>query len=107
MNAPEKGLAVEAPAYVKNPTLDAWISDMDALCKPDAIHWCDGSTEEYDRLCQQMVDAGTFKRLNPAKRPNSYLATSSPSDALLTAFSRLHARSGDRQLCFAVPIGEA
>ncbi|MET0542254.1 MAG: phosphoenolpyruvate carboxykinase (GTP) [Variovorax sp.] len=81
MNAPTmKGLNLQAPSYVKNARLIAWVADMAALCKPDTIYWCDGSTEEYDRLCQQLVDAGTFKRLDPVKRPNSYLASSDPGD---------------------------
>ena len=81
MNAPTmNGLPIQAPSYVKNARLIAWIADMAALCKPAQIHWCDGSKEEYDRLCQQLVDAGTFKKLNPAKRPNSFLANSDPVD---------------------------
>ena len=81
MNHPVmQGLAVNPPAYVKNAKLIAWVADMAALCKPDQIYWCDGSDEEYQRLCQQLVDAGTFKKLNQAKRPNSFLALSDPSD---------------------------
>ncbi len=74
------GAGLTAPSFVKNPPLIAWVADMVALCKPDAIHWCDGSQAEYDALCQQLVDTGTFKKLNPAKRPNSFLACSDPSD---------------------------
>ena len=81
MNAPSaKGLALNPPAFVKNAKLIAWVSEMAALLQPDAIHWCDGSDAEYNALCQKLVDAGIFTRLNPAKRPNSYLAWSDPSD---------------------------
>ena len=81
MNHPAmQGLKLNTPSYVKNAKLIAWVADMAALCKPDAIHWCDGSDAEYQRLCQQLVDAGTFKKLNPAKRPNSFLACSDPTD---------------------------
>jgi phosphoenolpyruvate carboxykinase (GTP) len=81
MNSPVmQGLNLNTPSYVKNARLIAWVADMAALCKPDAIYWCDGSDEEYQRLCQQLVDAGTFKKLNPAKRPNSFLACSDPTD---------------------------
>ncbi|HNP72630.1 MAG TPA: phosphoenolpyruvate carboxykinase (GTP) [Kouleothrix sp.] len=71
---------MEFPAYVKHAQLRAWVEEMAALCKPDDVHWCDGSQEEYNDLCNQMVEAGTFLRLNPAKRPNSFLARSDPSD---------------------------
>jgi len=63
-----------------NQQLIKWVNDMVALCKPDQVVWCDGSQEEYDRLCQELVEAGTFIRLNPEKRPNCFLARTHLSD---------------------------
>ncbi len=81
MNSPVmQGLDLNTPSYVKNARLIAWVADMAALCQPARIHWCDGSQAEYDAFCQQLVDAGTFRKLNDAKRPNSFLAWSDPSD---------------------------
>ena len=60
--------------------LIAWVDEVAALTKPDRIHWCDGSTEEYDQLAEALVANGTFQRLSDAKRPNSYLALSDPDD---------------------------
>jgi phosphoenolpyruvate carboxykinase (GTP) len=71
---------INLPANVNNPELFRWVKEMAELCKPDSVYWCDGSQEEYDRLCEQMVDSGTFIRLNESKRPNSFLARSHPSD---------------------------
>ena len=67
-------------APTKNTKLIAWVDEVAALTKPDAIYWCDGSAEEYDRLCQLLVDNGTFTKLSDAKRPNSYYAASDPGD---------------------------
>jgi phosphoenolpyruvate carboxykinase (GTP) len=69
-----------AAAATKNQKLISWVEDFAELTQPDSIHWCDGSAEEYDRLCQELVEAGTFERLSDAKRPNSYLARSDPGD---------------------------
>ncbi len=81
MNSPAvQGLGLNAPSYVKNPKLLAWVAEIAALTKPDAIHWCDGSDEQNKQFCDQLVAAGTFIKLNEAKRPNSYLARSAPSD---------------------------
>jgi phosphoenolpyruvate carboxykinase (GTP) len=57
-----------------------WVEEVAKLTTPDRIHWCDGSAQEYDELCQLLVDSGTFLRLNPQKRPNSYYAVSDPGD---------------------------
>src|SRR6187397_2440290 len=58
----------------------SWVDEITSLTEPDSVYWCDGSVEEYDRLAQALIDAGTFERLDEAKRPNSYLALSDPGD---------------------------
>ncbi|NWJ48215.1 MAG: phosphoenolpyruvate carboxykinase (GTP) [Chloroflexi bacterium] len=71
---------MDFPEYVKNAKLREWVQSMAELCKPDSVHWCDGSQEEYDKLCDEMVESGMFIRLNQEKRPNSFLSRSDPSD---------------------------
>lgn len=64
----------------KNKKLQNWVEEAAALCQPDSIYWCDGSQEENDRLCEELVQNGTFVRLDSEKRPGSYLARSDPAD---------------------------
>jgi phosphoenolpyruvate carboxykinase (GTP) len=72
--------AIAATAPTTHAKLLDWVGEIANLTQPDAIHWCDGSAEEYDALAQALIDAGTFERLSDAKRPNSYLALSDPAD---------------------------
>jgi len=83
-------------ARVNNETLVDWIKRISLLCKPDSVYICDGSQEEYDRLCSQMVESGTFVRLNEEKRPNSFLCRSDPKDV-----ARVEGRT------FVCPINKA
>ncbi|MCK9989427.1 MAG: phosphoenolpyruvate carboxykinase (GTP) [Rugosibacter sp.] len=68
------------PDHIKHGKLIQWVNEVASLTEPDRIHWCDGSKEEADAIFAQMVATGSIKKLNPAKRPNSYLALSDPSD---------------------------
>jgi phosphoenolpyruvate carboxykinase (GTP) len=67
-------------ATTGNARLTQWVKDWAEVLQPDAIYWCDGSADEYERLCQSLVDAGIFTKLDDAKRPNSYWAHSDPGD---------------------------
>jgi phosphoenolpyruvate carboxykinase (GTP) len=71
---------IAAAAPTTHAQLLDWVGEIADLTQPDAVHWCDGSAEEYDSLAQTLIDAGTFERLSDAKRPNSYLALSDPAD---------------------------
>jgi phosphoenolpyruvate carboxykinase (GTP) len=83
-------------ASTTNERLRAWVHEWEAVLQPDRIHWCDGSADEYERLCQELVDSGTFTQLAEAKRPHSYWAHSDPADV---------ARVEDRTfICSADPV---
>ncbi len=76
----DTSFAIKSTPPTQHQELIKWVYDWAAILKPDAVHWCDGSQEEYDALCEVLVKNGTFKRLNPEKRPGSFLALSDPSD---------------------------
>ncbi len=81
MNRPAmEGLHLNVPAYVKHDRLVSWVAQIAALTQAADVYWCDGTEAEYDRLCEQLVCSGTFRRLDPARRANSYLACSDPTD---------------------------
>jgi phosphoenolpyruvate carboxykinase (GTP) len=71
---------IKEASNLKHKELQNWVNEVAELCQPDAIFWCDGSQEEYDSLCNQLVEKGTFIRLNEDKRPNSFACFSDPSD---------------------------
>ncbi len=81
MNCPVlEGLRLNIPAYVQHARLIDWVARIASLTEAKEVYWCDGSSAEYERLCAKLEAAGTFKKLNPDLRPNSYLACSDPSD---------------------------
>jgi phosphoenolpyruvate carboxykinase (GTP) len=81
MNRPAmEGLRLNVPPYVRHAHLVEWVAQIAALTEADSVHWCDGSAEEYQRLTEQLVAAGTLMKLDPVKRPRSFLARSDASD---------------------------
>ncbi|MCC6222689.1 MAG: phosphoenolpyruvate carboxykinase (GTP) [Thermoleophilia bacterium] len=68
------------PPNLRHARLRAWVEEIAGLCEPESVHWCDGSEEEYRRICELLVETGTFVELDGDKRPNSYLARSDPGD---------------------------
>jgi phosphoenolpyruvate carboxykinase (GTP) len=72
--------AINVPAHLRHARLRAWVTEIATLTQPDRVYWADGTQAEYEHVCEAMALAGTLTRLNPAKRPNSYLAWSDPTD---------------------------
>ncbi len=73
-------MTIQVPSAVRSAHVKKWVQDMVDMCEPKSVYWCDGSDAEYDRLCAQMCEAGTLRKLNEKLRPNSYLALSDPGD---------------------------
>ncbi|MEY3433371.1 MAG: hypothetical protein RL131_1307, partial [Bacteroidota bacterium] len=73
-------MTTNEPAFLKNYDLSSFVADMANVCTPKEIYWCNGSKAEYDSMCELLVQAGTFKKLNPDLWPNSFACNSDPSD---------------------------
>src|SRR5438874_489208 len=80
MSIAQRDSATNVSDKVRHNKLKAWVQEVAGITKPDRVHWCDGSEEEYQLMLRQMIHAGTAILLNPAKRPNSILVRSNPAD---------------------------